>query len=163
MTPIWIGEPSPQRWGNGLSPIRPQAIVTTKADIWLTGYRWTKFTEMMMISSFKEICLKMSSAKSSPIFYRPQLARYWNLCYFLTTCLEGIYYPLFTTDICTRFANCGYHHNAIYVLALCCCNLQKVKMTITIKMKTYLLPWITANNVYKKHHQSSVIYIIHFT
>ena len=54
---------------NGLSPGRRQAIIWTSAGILLIGPLWTNFSEIlirMWIFSFKEMQLKMSSAKCRP-------------------------------------------------------------------------------------------------
>ena len=56
---------------NGLSPGRRQAIIWTNAEILLIEPLETNFSEILIgieISSFKKMCLKMSSAKWRPFF-----------------------------------------------------------------------------------------------
>ena len=55
--------------GNGLLPVRSQAITWTNAD-WLSiGPSWTNFSEILieiLAFSLRKMCLKMSSAKWGP-------------------------------------------------------------------------------------------------
>ena len=53
-----------------MSSGRHQAIIRTNAGIWLIGSLGTKFIEIsieFLTSSFKEMCLKVSSAKWRPL------------------------------------------------------------------------------------------------
>ena len=52
--------------GNGLSPVRHQAITWTNADLLSFGPLRTNFSEILikiLTFSFKKMCLKMSSDK----------------------------------------------------------------------------------------------------
>ena len=56
---------------NGLSPGRRQAIIWTNAEIWLVRTLGTNFSEILSeihIFSFKNMHLKMSSAKWQPFY-----------------------------------------------------------------------------------------------
>ena len=69
---------------NGLSPARHQAIIWTNAGILLIGPLGTKFSEILieiLSFSFKQIHLKVSSAKWLNVLSRPQCVKFQ--CFFL--------------------------------------------------------------------------------
>ena len=63
---------------NGLSPIRRQAITCTNAGLLLIGLLGTNFT-VVLLFSFKEMHLKMSSAKLVVILSRGKRVKYADI------------------------------------------------------------------------------------
>ena len=79
----WVGVSS----GNGLSPVRRQAMTWTKADLLSTGPLTTNFCEIQIkIQSvaFMKMHLKMSSAKWRPFLSRGKWVKIPWCAYYIT-------------------------------------------------------------------------------
>ena len=81
--------------GNGLSPVRHQAITWTNADLLLIGLLGTSFSEIsigILSFSFKKMHLKMLSAKTAAILSRGR----WVKEYHSGTCIMLCIYCITT-------------------------------------------------------------------
>ena len=101
VTQMCVGKPIIIGSGNGLSPVRRQAIIWTNAGILLIRPLGIKFSEILIdirIFSFKKMCLKLSSAKWRPFCLGLDV----SMCQ-LQLC-TSIYY--FSTFLCRQHFAC---------------------------------------------------------